>query len=154
MIWYGWASYSSLNWIVPTLGLGCVGIGVYSIYLAVVNYLADAYEKYAASALSASSLGRNVTGAFLPLATPALYRSLGFHWASTLLGLIGLVLSIVPVILLVNGEAIRAHSPFMLDATYEEDEAIERRNSLASRYTQERKTSAVLPWSGVRAATM
>lgn len=154
MIWYGWASYSTLNWIVPTLGLACVGIGVYSIYLAVVNYLADAYEKYAASALSAASMGRNVTGAFLPLATPAMYRAIGLHWASTLLGLIGLVLSIVPVILLVKGEAIRAHSPFMLDVTYEEDEATERRASLASRYMQERKTSAVLPWSAVRAATM
>ncbi|KAF2162836.1 hypothetical protein M409DRAFT_68829 [Zasmidium cellare ATCC 36951] len=133
MIWYGWASYSSLHWIVPTLGLACVGIGVYSIYLAVVNYLADAYEKYAASALSAASMGRNVTGAFLPFATPAMYRTLGFHWASTLLGLIGLVLSIVPVILLVKGETIRAHSPFMLDATYEEEESVERRASLASR---------------------
>ncbi|KAK4502361.1 hypothetical protein PRZ48_005786 [Zasmidium cellare] len=153
MIWYGWASYSNLHWIVPTLGLACVGIGVYSIYLAVVNYLADAYEKYAASALSAASMGRNVTGAFLPLATPAMYRTLGFHWASTLLGLIGLVLSLVPVILLVKGETIRAHSPFMLDATYEEEEGDQRRASLASRYTQERKASAVLPWSGVRVGT-
>ena len=50
MFRYGWSSDPNLPWIVPTLGIGCVGIGIYSIYLAVVNYLADAYEKYAASA--------------------------------------------------------------------------------------------------------
>lgn len=147
IFWYGWSSDNSLPWIVPTLGIGCVGIGVYSIYLAVVNYLADAYEKYAASALSAASLGRNVFGAFLPLATPALYRDLGFKWASSLLGFIGLVLSVVPVILLLNGEAIRARSPFMLDSTYDAEEAEERRASIASRFTEERKMSAVLPWT-------
>ena len=120
------------------------------IYLAVVNYLADSYEKYAASALSAASLGRNVFGAFLPLATPAIGRNLGFHWGGSLLGFIGLLLSAVPVVLLLKGEAIRARSPFMLDATYDDDEASERRNSLASRHTVERKASTVLPWSSTR----
>ncbi|KAF7886133.1 hypothetical protein EAF00_010236 [Botryotinia globosa] len=45
LFWYGWSSYPSLPWIVPTLGIGCVGFGIYSIYLAVVNYLTDSYEK-------------------------------------------------------------------------------------------------------------
>lgn len=175
MFWFGWASYSNLHWIVPTLGVGCVGIGVYSIYLAVrppcsysetamepltrsttraqaVNYLADAYEKYAASALTAASMGRNVFGAFLPLATPALYSDLGFHWASSLVGFIGLALSLVPVILLVKGETLRAKSPFMLDAAYDEEEGAERRASLAVRHVAERRKSSVLPWSHVRTA--
>jgi MFS family permease len=171
MFWYGWASFPKLHWIVPALGIGCVGFGIYSIYLAVVNYLADAYgkrlvkhelnhvlipyvtnlEKYAASALSAASLGRNVFGAFLPLATPALYQNLGYRWASSLLGFIGLALSVVPGVLLMKGPTIRAKSPFMLDSTYEDDEANERRASIAGRHTAERKQSAVLPWSDVRA---
>ena len=80
---YGWTSDERLPWIVPALDIGCVGIGIYSLYLAVVIYLAHGYEKYAASALSAASLSRNRFGAFLPLATPALYGSLGFQWASS-----------------------------------------------------------------------
>ena len=148
---YGWSSDPNLHWIVSALGIGCVGMGIYSIYLAVVNYLADAYEKYAASALSAASMGRNVFGAFLPLATPALYDNLGYKWASSLLGFIGLLLSVVPIVLLVKGESIRARSPFMLDSVYDEEEAEDRRASIASRYTAERKASAVLPWSTVRA---
>jgi MFS family permease len=133
MFWFGWASQPDIHWIVPTLGLGCVGIGVYSIYLAVINYLADAYEKYAGSALSAASMGRNVFGAFLPLATPAMYGTLGTQWASSLVGFIGLALSIVPVILLMKGEEIRAKSPFMLESTYDQGEGEERRESLARR---------------------
>lgn len=150
MFWYGWSSYENIPWIVPAFGIGCVGYGIYGIYLAVVNYLADAYEKYAASALSAASMGRNLFGAFLPLATPALYKTLPYPWASSLLGFIGLLLSGVPILLLLKGEAIRARSPFMLDAAYDEEEKVERRESVMSRHTVERKASAVLPWSNVR----
>ncbi|RAL61083.1 hypothetical protein DID88_010424 [Monilinia fructigena] len=124
LFWYGWSSYPSLPWIVPTLGISCVGFGIYSIYLAVVNYLTDSYEKYNASALSAASLGRNTFGAFLPLGSPALFTNLGFHWASSLLGFVALVLSLAPVLLLVKGEEIRERSPFMKEATFSKEDAV------------------------------
>jgi hypothetical protein len=58
LFWYGWGSVGrgSVHWIVPTLGIGCTGIGIYSVLMTVINYLTDAYERYAASALSATSL--------------------------------------------------------------------------------------------------
>ena len=149
MFWYGWSSYTSVHWIVPTLGIGCVGLGIYEIYMAVVNYLADAYEKYAASALSAASLGRNAFGAFLPLASQALYTNLGFQWASSLLGFIGLALSVVPVILLLKGPDIRARSPFMSESTYDEEEAESRRNSSVANSRPQRQGSAP-KWSSNR----
>lgn len=37
----------------------------------------DSYERYNSSALSAASFGRNVFGAFLPLASQRLYSNLG-----------------------------------------------------------------------------
>lgn len=98
--------------------------------MGVVNYLTDAYEKYAASALSAASLGRNAFGAFLPFASYSLFSTLGFGWAGSLLGFVGLALSAVPVVLLFKGREIRQRSPFMLDATFDEEEATERRNSV------------------------
>ncbi|KAB8298341.1 hypothetical protein EYC80_002067 [Monilinia laxa] len=130
LFWYGWSSYPSLPWIVPTLGIGCVGFGIYSIYLAVVNYLTDSYEKYNASALSAASLGRNTFGAFLPLGSPALFTNLGFHWASSLLGFVALVLSLAPVLLLVKGEEIRKRSPFMKEATFSKKDAVATTDSV------------------------
>jgi MFS family permease len=125
LFWYGWASMPDVHWIVPTIGITAAGIGIYSIYMAVVNYLTDAYERYAASALSAASLGRNSFGAFLPLASPQLFSNLGFGWAGTLLGFIGIALSIVPVVLVWKGPQIRARSTFMREAMWEPEEKIE-----------------------------
>jgi len=122
LFWYGWTSKPNIHWIVPTCGVACVGVGIYSIYLGVVNYLTDAYEKFAASALSAASLGRNTFGAFLPLASYELFQTLGYGWAGSLLGFVGLALSFVPVVLLFKGQEIRRRSPFMAEASYDEEE--------------------------------
>ncbi|OGE47771.1 hypothetical protein PENARI_c037G05486 [Penicillium arizonense] len=125
LFWYGWASQPDVHWIVPTIGITAAGVGIYSIYMAVVNYLTDAYERYAASALSAASLGRNSFGAFLPLASPQLFSNLGFGWAGTLLGFIGVALSVVPVVLVMKGPQIRARSTFMREAMWEPEEKVE-----------------------------
>lgn len=130
---YGWSSTPDVHWIVPTIGVCIVGIGIYSIYMGVVNYLTDAYEKYAASALSAASLGRNLFGAFLPFASYQLFETLGFGWAGSLLGFVGLALSVVPIVLLFKGREIRAKSPFMLDSAFDEEETNGRRNSVGGR---------------------
>ncbi|KAI4928311.1 uncharacterized protein J4E92_005795 [Alternaria infectoria] len=125
---YGWTCRPEIHWIVPAIGICIVGVGIYSIYMGVVNYLTDAYEKYAASALSAASLGRNTFGAFLPFASYSLFQNLGFGWAGSLLGFVGLALSLVPVVLLLKGRQIRAKSPFMSEATFDDgddDEAVD-----------------------------
>jgi len=90
LFWYGWTSKPQIHWIVPPAGIGCVGGGIYSIYVGVVNYLTDAYERYAAPALSAASLGRNGLGAFLPLASYSLSRSLGRGGLAVFWDLLGL----------------------------------------------------------------
>lgn len=123
LFWYGWSCRGSVYWLVPTCGIACVGIGIYSIYLGVVNYLADA------SALSAASLGRNMFGAFLPLASQPLFNTLGFGWAGSLLGFIGLAMTVIPIVLLLKGKHIRANSPFMSEAGYDEEEVEARRSS-------------------------
>ncbi|KAK2743968.1 hypothetical protein FQN55_007017 [Onygenales sp. PD_40] len=136
LFWYGWSSKARNHWIVPTCGVAATGLGIYSIYMAVVNYLTDAYEKYAASALSAASLGRNTFGAFLPLASFTMFQNLGFGWAGSLLGFIGLVLSIVPWLLVFYGPEIRKRSPFMKESTFsreDSDEALEKSSNTASR---------------------
>ncbi|KAJ5937595.1 hypothetical protein N7454_003937 [Penicillium verhagenii] len=127
LFWYGWGSVGdgSIHWIVPTLGIGCAGVGIYSIYMAVVNYLTDAYEKYAASALSAASLGRNTFGAFLPLASYQLFQTLGYGWAGSLLGFVGIALSIVPVVLVLKGPDIRRRSPFMRESMFDSGEVVD-----------------------------
>lgn len=123
-----------------------MGVGIYSIYLGVVNYLTDAHEKHAWSALSAASMGRNSFGAFLPLASQPLFTNLGFGWAGSLLGFIGAAMVAIPIVLLFKGEAIRATSPFMREASYDEEEANSRRMSYQSHHATNasRRTSSFI----------
>lgn len=116
LFWYGWSSFPHVHWIVPTFGIACTGVGIYSIYMAVVNYLADAYAKYSTSALSAASLGRNGFAAFLPLASQPMFKNIGYGWAGSLLGFVGAALSVVPCVLIWKGKAIRSRSPFMKES--------------------------------------
>jgi MFS family permease len=113
LFWYGWASSPNVHWIVPSIGLGLVGFGSMVVMQAIMMYITDSYDKYAGSASAAVCFGENIFAAFLPLASLPLYTNLGFHWASSLLAFITLVLSFAPIALVVKGEDIRKRSPFM-----------------------------------------
>jgi uncharacterized membrane protein len=49
----------------------------------------------------------------LPLATFSMYKNLGLNWASTLLAIVSLVLSLVPTLMFVWGKEVRTRSTFM-----------------------------------------
>lgn len=87
-------------------------MGIYSIYLATFNYLADAYHRYASSALAAQSFCRNLMGGIFPLFTAVMFKHLTFQGAVSLLGGIGLLLTAVPWVLTLYGPAIRRRSKF------------------------------------------
>lgn len=55
LFWFGWTSFPSVPWIVPAMAVGCATMGIFSIYLATFNYLADTYHRYASSAIAAQS---------------------------------------------------------------------------------------------------
>ena len=110
LLWFGWTTFSSVHWIFPVLAILVATIGVYSIYLAVFNYLADVYHRYASSALACQSFCRNVFGSVFPLFTSQMFTALDYPAAASLLGGIGLVLTLVPWILVWKGPRIRARS--------------------------------------------
>ncbi|KIX06963.1 uncharacterized protein Z518_04939 [Rhinocladiella mackenziei CBS 650.93] len=110
LFWFGWTTYSSVPWISPILAIGCAEMGIFVIYLAVFNYLADVYHRYASSALAAQSFMRNLLAAVFPLFTDQMFQNLGYPQASSLLGGISALLTLVPWVLLFNGERIRARS--------------------------------------------
>lgn len=127
MFLYGWTSFSTVHWIVPTIGLAMVGFGTTSVVVSIANYLIDAYSKYAASALGAVGLIENTSIAFLPLAATAMYTDLGFQWASSLLAFVSLTLVATPFAVLKWGKDIRSRSPFMKEAIIDR-----RRHQLAA----------------------
>lgn len=86
LFWFGWTSYSSIPWIVPALAIACAIMGIFSIYLAAFNYLADTYHRYASSAIAAQSFCRNMLAGIFPLIADAMFTNLGYPGASSLLG--------------------------------------------------------------------
>jgi len=110
LFWLSVSVSPAVPWPVPVLAVGCLTMGIFSVSLAVSNFLADTYHVYASSAIAAQSFARNLFAAFVPLATEPLFDGLGVKGAGCLLGGIGLVLSAVPWILVFWGPKIRARS--------------------------------------------
>jgi multidrug resistance protein len=110
--WFGWTSFPTDHWILPALGIGCATMGIFSIYLAVFNYLADTYHRYASSALAAQSFCRNILAGAFPLFTPQMFKAMTFQGAGSFLGGMGALLTIVPWVLVFYGPRIRARSKF------------------------------------------
>ena len=112
LFWLGWTACPNIHWIVPMLAGVPFGIGFMLIFMALLNYITDAYEIFAASGMAATSISRSIFGALLPLAAIPMYRTLGVHWASTLLAFLSLAMSIIPFAFIKYGDRIRANSRF------------------------------------------
>lgn len=110
--WLAWTAKESIHWIVPTLAGILFGMGYLCLFMALINYLVDAYEVFAASAMSASNLSRSFFGAVLPFAAKPMYRTMGVAWATSLLGFFSLALCIVPFVFVKWGGKMRERSKF------------------------------------------
>ncbi|CAN8104140.1 unnamed protein product [Discula destructiva] len=112
LMWLGWTSRASIPWIVPLLSMIFYGVAYQMIFMAMVNYVADAYGIFASSALAACAAARSVAGAIIPLAVSSMVDSLGIAWSCSVLAFISLALSFVPFGFIIWGERIRAGSKF------------------------------------------
>lgn len=99
LFWFGWTSRADIHWIVPIIGSIWFGAGSFLLFNAVLNYLGDAYPKYAASVLAGNDLMRSSFGAGFPLFASAMYKNLGTPWASSTLGFISTAFIPVPFLL-------------------------------------------------------
>jgi hypothetical protein len=112
--WYGWSADFGVHWIVPVLGLVPFGIGIVGIWQPIQAYIIDAYGHYAASGLAAFTVLRSLVAAFLPLAGPRLYSSLGLGWGNSLLGFICVALIPAPLLFYRYGGYLRKRYPVKL----------------------------------------
>lgn len=107
LIAFGWTAERLVHWIVPILFTTLVGFGFVAVSLASWSYLVDAFGVYAASAIAATTVLRNIAAAALPLAAPPLYSKLGLGWGNTILGALALAVAPVPMLLIICGEKMR-----------------------------------------------
>lgn len=77
-----------------------------------INFLADAYEIYAASASAATSCTRSLLATVLPFALTPMFNRLGINGACSVLGGISCVMCIIPFAFIWKGETLRERSTF------------------------------------------
>ncbi|KAK5996775.1 MFS transporter cpaT [Cladobotryum mycophilum] len=104
---YGWTAQYKVHWIVPIIFTGFTGAGLIFSFVPTQIYMVDAFTKYAASALAATSVVRSIFGGCLPIAGLPMYSALGYGWGNSLLGFIALFMSIAPLIFWRYGEKLR-----------------------------------------------
>ncbi|PLB39031.1 MFS transporter [Aspergillus candidus] len=110
---YGWTAQNHVHWIAPNIGALLFGMGNIITFQCIQTYTVDAYTRFAASALAASSFLRSLAGFGFPLFAPYMYKTLQYGWGNSLLAFIALGLGIpAPIFLWRYGEKLRKMSPY------------------------------------------
>ncbi|KAK4205723.1 putative polyamine transporter [Triangularia verruculosa] len=114
LFWLGWTAKEGIHFFIPMLAGIPFGVGFMCIFQALLNYLTDAYEIYAASANAAASTSRSLLATVLPLATLPMFEKLGISGACSLLGGVSTLMCVIPFVFLWQGDRIRSNSKFCL----------------------------------------
>ena len=109
---FGWTGRESVPWIVPIIGSAFFGVGAFLLFQSILNYLADAYPKHAASVLAGNDFMRSMVGAAFPLFATGMYNNLGIGWASSLLAFLSVGMIPIPFVLYVYGGYLRQYSSY------------------------------------------
>jgi hypothetical protein len=116
----GWTANIKIHWIVPTLSSLTFGIGIELTFMALLNYPVDVYTPYAASVIASSGITRSLFAVMLPFAVKLMYYRLGLAWASTLLGVLALILRVAPFAFLRYGPDLQRRSKLCQKSTEEQ----------------------------------
>ena len=109
--------------------------------MALINYIVDAYEIYAASGMGAASCSRSIFGVVLPFAAKPMYSALGISWACSLMGFLSIIMGVVPFLFLKYGDRIRANSKWCQELKKQKAEVEEKQQRIEDR--QERSERAL-----------
>lgn len=112
LFWLGFTARTNIHFVVPMLAGIPFGIGFLLIFMALLNYLTDAYDIFAASANAAASCCRSLLAVVLPLATSHMFDSLGISGACALLGGLSAGMCVIPFVFIWKGPSLRARSRF------------------------------------------
>jgi MFS family permease len=137
LFWLGFTSRSSISYLAPCFAGVPFGLGFMLIFMAMLNYLTDAYEVFAASANAATSTCRSLLAVVLPLATTHMFGKLGISGACALLGGLSALMCVIPFLFIWKGPVIRSKSRFCIALRERKEEMMrkeeEQRRRLAAR---------------------
>lgn len=126
LFWLGFSAREGTSFVVPMLSGIPFGLGFMLIFMAMLNYLTDAYDLFAASANAAASCCRSLLAVVLPLATSHMFNRLGISGACSLLGGLSAGMCIIPYVFIWKGPSIRARSKFSIAIRERREELIRK----------------------------
>lgn len=110
---YGWCAEARTFWIFPDIGVAIMAAGLIAGFQCIQGYLVDTYSRYAASAVSATTVMRSLAAFGFPLFAPTLFERLGYGGGNSLLAGLGIVIGWpAPFLLWKYGEILRKKSPY------------------------------------------
>ncbi|KAK5131015.1 hypothetical protein LTR08_001365 [Meristemomyces frigidus] len=106
---FAWTSATpTTSWLAPCTAIALIGFGIFTIFFAALNYMLDAFPRYAASALAANMFLRSLVAAAFPLFVAPMLRAMGVAWGVSVFGFVAGALVPVPFLFYCYGERIRA----------------------------------------------
>ncbi|EPT05860.1 hypothetical protein FOMPIDRAFT_1110128 [Fomitopsis schrenkii] len=121
LFWFAWTCTPKHHWILPIAAGAPFGCGVALVMQGTTQYLMDAYQIYAASAIAATVVARSICACFFPLVIPIMYRNLGDHWAGTVFAILTALCMPLPLLFWAYGPAIRNRSRYAIKDVLPED---------------------------------
>ncbi|EKV08036.1 hypothetical protein PDIG_60560 [Penicillium digitatum PHI26] len=112
LFWMGWTAKLEISYWSPLVASVLYGFGTLCLFVSGYQYVADAFESHAASALSSLQMLRLVAAGVMTFIAETMYNKLGVSWTLTLLGGVSLLFLPVPYLLYWKGRRIRSWSRY------------------------------------------
>ncbi|KAF3940639.1 hypothetical protein ABW19_dt0210505 [Dactylella cylindrospora] len=110
---FAWTCRASIHWIVPVIFIAPFGFGMILIFISCTTYMVDTYQyKTSASALAANGVLRYLFGSVFPLFALQMYKALEIGLATSVLGIISVILMAVPFVFFHFGKQFRLRSAY------------------------------------------
>ncbi|KAG9241057.1 major facilitator superfamily domain-containing protein [Calycina marina] len=112
LFWMGWTNYHDISCWSGLAASVLFGYGILCIFISTYQYIIDAYEINAASALASLTFIRYIAaGGMVEVGIP-FYENMGVHWTLTILGSISALMVPVPYAFYIWGPKIRSYSSY------------------------------------------
>lgn len=110
LLWMGWTARASISFWSPLAASALFGWGALCVFVSSYQYVADAFEEHAASALACINLFRFASAGVMVEIGHPFYQNLGVGLTLTVLAAIATVFLPVPYLLYVYGHVVRRWS--------------------------------------------
>ncbi|TKA33354.1 hypothetical protein B0A50_00907 [Salinomyces thailandicus] len=114
LFWMGWTANPDISIWSPLVASIFFGYGILCVFITSYQYIIDAYETFAASALASITFIRYVAAGGMTIVGIPFYENMGVHYTLTIMACLSALLVPVPYVFYKYGSWIRARSKYAI----------------------------------------